>query len=51
MILFIRSFNTADGYECDKYLKFRIAGAGPATRSQGHDLNINIINMKCAASA
>ena len=51
IILFLRSLNTANGYECNKYLKFRIAGAGPTTRSQHHGLNIIVPNTKYAASA
>ena len=50
LVIFLRSLNTGNGYECTKYLKLRLAGAGPITGSQHHGLTLTVPSTKyCSA--
>ena len=51
IILFLRSLNTSNGYECLNYLKFRVTGSGPATRMQRQGLTLTGPISKYSSSA
>ena len=51
IILFLRSINTANGYNCLNYVKFRVVCIGPATPAQRHGQTLIPVKTKYASSA
>ena len=51
LILFLKSLNASNGYNCSKYVKFQVATTGVRTRNQTRGLTIKIPPNRYAASA
>lgn len=50
-IIFLKSLNASNGYDCTKYIKFQVAREGVTTRNQNIGLTIKSILHRYSASA